>query len=414
MTIAIAGLVLFTIGHLAIWCTIFNQIHATRCPRTARKGSELLTLANLVILWLVEFYILLFYPSWLHPNNLMTLVVGRAGAEGAPIHSATDWSLLSLVAYWHLCTLASFFFIIRWLYWRLTDRQPAFLRDQHSEFYNFEDDDPELLDGLPTQLIHALLPGSQLLVLSVDFKTFEFPQLPPAFNGYKISHLSDLHFTGRIGKAYFQQVFEQCVAWSPDMICITGDLLDKPKCLPWIEELLSQLKAPDGVYFILGNHDRRIKDEQKFRARLRASGLIDANGRFLSVDRSNETTQARLWLAGNELPWYRGAEQLPHCAQQKGGDSEDFFICLSHSPDQWPWAVQQGFDLMLAGHTHGGQVCLPVIGPIIAPSRFGVRYAGGIFQLGPMAMQVSRGVSGAEPLRWNCPPELAQITLQST
>jgi predicted MPP superfamily phosphohydrolase len=118
-----------------------------------------------------------------------------------------------------------------------------------------------------------------------------------------------------------------------------------------------------------------------------------------------------LWLAGNELPWYSGAEKLEPVESVRGSGN-DFFVVLSHSPDQWRWAKNMGFDLMLAGHTHGGQVCLPVIGPIIAPSRFGVRYAGGVFDLGGLAMQVSRGISGAEPLRWNCPPELCQLTLR--
>ena len=409
MIVSLLIVVGFLIGHLGFWCTVFNQIHATRCPRSARKGSELLTLANVVVLGGMALYLWVMYPQWTSPQFFWA-EGWRPPAVGA--WRSTDVTLRLMAGYWHFCVLLSLFFIVRWIYWQTLLRRPKFVRELTSEQFDFEDEDPELLQGLPTQLIHALLPGSQLLVLSVDCKTFALPRLPEVFDGYRISHLSDLHFTGRIGAAYFRRVFEQCLAWQPDMIVLTGDLLDKPKCLDWIESLLGMLRAPDGVYFILGNHDRRIKDETLLRQRLEQVGLINANGRYLSVERNSGAQPARLWLAGNELPWYVGAEGLAPTETLRRADGSDFFIALSHSPDQWPWAKQMGFDLMLAGHTHGGQVRLPVIGPILAPSRFGVRYASGEFDMGGMAMQVSRGISGAEPLRWNCPPELCQLTLR--
>jgi uncharacterized protein len=410
MIIATLTFILFVIGHLAFWCTIFNQIHATRCPRTARKGSELLTLLNVMALFVAGFYLCLFYPNWANPVSFLGSLFSDAEMSSVPTQ-LSDRPVQVLAAYWHFCCALSIYFIVRWLYWKATFQRPEFLLEEESNFYDFEDEDPDLLHGLPTQLAHAFLPGSQLLVLSIDSKTFQFPNLPPAFDGYRISQLSDLHFTGRIGKPYFKQVIEHCLRWEPDLICITGDLIDKAKCLDWIEELLSLLQARDGVYFILGNHDRRIKNETLLRARLTDAGLVDANGRYLSVERTTVNGTSRLWLAGNELPWYSGAEKLEPVESVRGSGN-DFFVALSHSPDQWRWAKNMGFDLMLAGHTHGGQVCLPVIGPIIAPSRFGVRYAGGVFDLGGLAMQVSRGISGAEPMRWNCPPELCQLTLR--
>jgi predicted MPP superfamily phosphohydrolase len=90
-----------------------------------------------------------------------------------------------------------------------------------------------------------------------------------------------------------------------------------------------------------------------------------------------------------------------------------FRILLSHSPDQIDWAIRQRFPLMLAGHTHGGQIVFPVIGPVVSPSKYGTKYAGGLFQVSGVVMHVSRGLSGEEPVRWNCPPELAILTLVS-
>lgn len=411
MILILLTLVFFSIGHLAFWCTVFNQIHATRCPRTARKGSELLTLLNVLVLFTAGLYLVFAYPQLADPSTFFPSLVSDAVSSPFGSTQTSSRPVLILACYWHFCSWLSLYFIVRWIYWKLTFKHPSFFTDLETNFFDFEDEDPELLHGFPAQLTHALVPGSQLLVLNIESKTFEFPNLPAAFDGYRISHLSDLHFTGRIGKPYFRQVIEHCLRWEPDLICITGDLIDKSKCLSWIEELLSRLHARDGVYFILGNHDRRIKNESMLRARLGDAGLIDANGRYLSVERASSAGVARLWFAGNELPWYSGAEKLEPVESVRRS-ADEFFVALSHSPDQWPWAKQMGFDLMLAGHTHGGQVCLPIIGPIIAPSRFGVRYAGGVFDIDGMALQVSRGISGAEPLRWNCPPELAQLTLR--
>ena len=80
-------------------------------------------------------------------------------------------------------------------------------------------------------------------------------------------------------------------------------------------------------------------------------------------------------------------------------------------PDQISWAQAHHMDLLLAGHTHGGQICVPWIGPILTPSRWGVRYSWGIFHVPPTIMNVTRGVSGVYPLRVNCPPEVVKLVL---
>ena len=77
-----------------------------------------------------------------------------------------------------------------------------------------------------------------------------------------------------------------------------------------------------------------------------------------------------------------------------------------------PWAREHDFDLMLAGHVHGGQIQIPPLGPILAPSRFGVHYACGTFHEGPTVMHVSRGLSSKLPLRYFCPPEVTTLVLR--
>lgn len=118
----------------------------------------------------------------------------------------------------------------------------------------------------------------------------------------------------------------------------------------------------------------------------------------------------RILLAGNELPWIGPAPEMgsappPVC---EGGPVR---ILLAHSPDQLHWAQKNHFDLMLAGHTHGGQIRIPALGAILTPSRMGVRYSEGVFHEPPTVMHVSRGLSAEWPLRWNCPPEVALLVL---
>jgi predicted MPP superfamily phosphohydrolase len=86
-------------------------------------------------------------------------------------------------------------------------------------------------------------------------------------------------------------------------------------------------------------------------------------------------------------------------------------ILLAHGPDQFGWAQQNDFDLMLAGHNHGGQIRLPFLGAILAPSLGGTRYASGVFRRGRSVMHVSRGTGSLTPVRWNCPPEIALLIL---
>jgi predicted MPP superfamily phosphohydrolase len=116
-------------------------------------------------------------------------------------------------------------------------------------------------------------------------------------------------------------------------------------------------------------------------------------------------------LAGNELPWHKAP---PAESELTGSPAADnvLSILLSHSPDQYFWAQREGYKLMLAGHVHGGQIRPPLVGPLLSPSRYGVRYAGGIFYQRPTLLHVTRGISGMIPLRFNCPPEVAKLVLQ--
>jgi uncharacterized protein len=251
---------------------------------------------------------------------------------------------------------------------------------------------------------HYLLraPGNECLRLELAELDIQLPRLPPALDGLSIVHFSDLHFTGRVGKSYFQQLVRLSNELQPDLVAITGDLVDQAPYISWIPETLGQLTSRYGVYCVFGNHDLRVDTVQLAHA-LEQNGLIHLGGRWLQV----EVRGVPVVLAGNELPWLAAAD-VTDCPPR---GQTPLRIVLAHSPDQFRWARAWDADLLLAGHTHGGQIRLPLLGPIFSPSWHGVRYAAGLFHVPPTVMHVTRGVSCELPIRWNCPPEMSRIVL---
>lgn len=258
--------------------------------------------------------------------------------------------------------------------------------------------------SLSTRLACAI-PGNEVFQLALHEKHLLLPQLAPELDGITITHLSDLHFTGRVTSDYFNLIVELSNELNSDMVIITGDIIDKRRCFDWLEKVLGPLDARLGVYFVLGNHDLRVRDESGVRSSLERAGLIDLGKRWTTI----EVGQQTIVLAGNELPWFEPAADLTTLPSEL---TDAFRIGVAHSPDRLPWAKRNRIDLLLAGHTHGGQVRLPIIGPVFSPSRYGAKYCGGTFYERPTLMHVSRGLSGTRSLRLNCPPELARLTLR--
>lgn len=374
------------LGHFAMTVWLFNRLHALAMPRPRMKALErlLLLLSGALVLIVVSRWLL---------------------SDGSPWPATGDLSFASLALrlYAVVTCLAAIAVLPCWLVPKLRECLcPKLVSNDTRRVDVSERLGYPPVDGVQTRWF-AKLPGNELLTIAVQQKTLQLQNLPQPLSGLKIAHLSDLHMTGQLTQAFYEVAVAETNALSPDLVLITGDILEKEKCLPWIGETLAKLQARDGKFFILGNHEYRLKDPMVLRAALTAAGFTDLGSRVQMVP----VGDSRLLLAGNERPWFGSLPEVPTT-----GEGNAFRLLLSHTPDQLPWAKANGFDLMLAGHNHGGQIRLPYFGALIAPSRYGCRYAGGIYYEEPTLLHVSRGLSAIHPIRINCPPEITLLILR--
>lgn len=244
-------------------------------------------------------------------------------------------------------------------------------------------------------------PGNEIFQLEITERELLIPRLPPVWDGVSILHFSDVHFIGTVGLPYFERVFEHAQSLSADLICFTGDLLDDMELRSWLPTTFGCLQAPLGRFFILGNHDWQL-DMDAIRKELCGLGWQDVTAAPCELERDGQ----RLRLAGSEYPWIRKQPSF-HDAPESV-----LRVLLSHTPDNLAQARREGVDLMLSGHVHGGQIRLPVLGPIYCPSRFGCYYSEGVFWESPTLLHVSRGVAGRHPLRLGCLPEITKLVLR--
>jgi predicted MPP superfamily phosphohydrolase len=373
------------VGHFSIAVWLFNRLHATGWPRKVVKTLEkaLLLVALILIVGLAD---------W--------IVLGRFDPfDSAGLASAKGLWLCYAILCWSAAAAA----VPCWLIPKLSAAAPSALVSNDTALVDVAVRlGHRPLHGVETSLL-ARVPGNEIFRLSIHKKTLRLPHVPPALDGLSIAHLSDLHMTGQLGREFYDVVVEETNALDADVVVITGDILERERCLPWIAPTLGRLRARYGTYFVLGNHEQRLRDAAVLRRALVDAGWTDVGGRCESLSIDN----VEVILAGTELPWFGTTPPVPPL----GAPHSAFRILLSHTPDQLPFARANGFDLMLAGHTHGGQIRLPYLGALIAPSRYGFRYAGGLYDEPPTLLHVSRGIAGIHPIRLNCPPELALLVL---
>lgn len=385
--VAVIILILGAIGHVVLWVALVNRSHAFGVKRIFVDLFTVMCGVMLVVIPLVV-------------AVALTGIVDVLPERAANILWITSWTYLSVCAGLLIVAIAQ-----RW-YWSRHPQRRGALRSNHTTvLHPPKTDSPLTSPGIPTLL--SKLPGNQVLQLCVQEKQLAIPRMPATHEPIRIAHITDLHMSGRLTRAYFERVADEVNATQPDLIAITGDIVENEQCIAWLPSTLGRLSAPVGVYYVLGNHDRHVCPAH-LKAALADIGLVHVGGVCHEVTIRNTP----LLLAGNELPWYRPASDLSSCAP-RDESGLPLRILLAHSPDQFGWAQANDIDLVLAGHLHGGQVRFPLLGAIFAPSLYGVRYATGVFAVGNTVMHVSRGAGSLTPVRYNCPPEIALLTLQS-
>ncbi len=227
--------------------------------------------------------------------------------------------------------------------------------------------------------------------------------LPAEFEGYTILHLSDLH-SKRYGKNQ-HKLLALINKQQFDLVVITGDLVDrrKPDHGPFTE-LIEGLKNFE-TYFVPGNHDHWAGYDQ-IKPVLLNAGVVVMENRAAKLDHNG----SHLWLLGLDDPSLR-MDRLD-TAIEEAGDDAPFFL-LAHSPVIYPSAVDESIDLVLVGHTHGGQIRLPFTGAVYVPGQgFFPEYDYGIYSSGQTTMIINAGLGESViPFRFNMRPEIVLVTL---
>jgi predicted MPP superfamily phosphohydrolase len=379
-------LILALVGHWSLCVGFFNRVAASRMPCAIVGPLEKLGM-------LMSVAVPIGFVAWFRVANITSLDDMLARPDGKA------W-----LFYQTFCLIAAGRLLIGW--WSSRREPVPQLVTNDTEHYNIAAELGHWPVGSLSGRLGSWIPANEICRLAVPVKTLRMSTLPQELDGLSIVHLSDLHFTGQLTLDYYRYVIDRANEQHGDIVVITGDIIDKEACLDWLPETFGRLKAKHGVYFILGNHDKRLPVVADLRKRLTQCGMIDVGGRVVMPDING----VEVHIAGNELPWFplRAAKEL---FDPEARASNVFRILLSHTPDQYVWAREHHYDLMLAGHCHGGQIRVPGIGAIVSPSRYGAKYASGLFYETPTLLHVSRGLGGTHPLRWNCPPELATLVL---
>jgi predicted MPP superfamily phosphohydrolase len=247
---------------------------------------------------------------------------------------------------------------------------------------------------------------------SITRRTLVFPDLPLPLNGLRIAHLSDVHAGIHMSEEKMREIVKQTNALGADLIVQTGDMIDiSQSFIPDYVRAFRDLQAPLGVVTVLGNHDRYTGQDAVIRGVKDAGQVFVKNGVHVI-----ERGAAALALVGIDDPrnWRADDPQdddLDQALRLTPPAKDAFRILLAHRPGAFDGAAPRAIPLTLAGHIHGGQFYLPVIG--WSPGRLITKYVMGHFTQGSSQLYVSRGIGVVGvPLRVFVPPEIALFELR--
>jgi predicted MPP superfamily phosphohydrolase len=233
-----------------------------------------------------------------------------------------------------------------------------------------------------------------------------FENLPREFHGFRIAHVSDLHFGTWHLAIRDDLVIRTIEGFEPNLIVITGDLICSPSSVEEALRFTARLVSIAPTIVVVGNWDYWSgANVTLFVERLRGIGAVVLINEHIDVERGG----SKIYVAGLDDP-YTMRDDLERALS--GTPLNSFKIILAHSPEAFKKARGR-VNLVLAGHTHGGQVVVPLLGPLYVPLPPGSReYVKGLFVENGTSMYVTSGVGcSLLPMRFLCPPEVASITL---
>ena len=264
----------------------------------------------------------------------------------------------------------------------------------------------------------VLLLGGLVYVRKVEPEDVEvvpvsliLPRLDAVFGGYRIAQISDIHADGWMTPGRVLSLVNLVNAEAPDLVAITGDFATYSRFRSLIRHAstlvapLRRLQATDGVVAVLGNHDHKT-DARIVRRVLAASGVVELRNAVLTLRRGGES----LYLCGvDDLK--EGTPRLDRALE--GLSEEGAAVLLAHEPDFADESAATGrFDLQLSGHSHGGQVGVPLLRYPFLP-KLSRKYPIGLYRVDDMFLYTNRGLGAHPRFRFNCRPEITVFTLRS-
>ena len=237
----------------------------------------------------------------------------------------------------------------------------------------------------------------------------EIANLPRALDGFRIVQVSDVHIGPLLGRRFAESLVERVNALEPDLVAVTGDLVDgNVDQLAGDVEPLRGLASRHGTYFVTGNHDYFSKVDP-WVDKVKELGFRVLRNERVTIGAAD----AAIDLAGvdDRLARHFGGDQGEDLGRAlEGRDPERPLILLAHNPNVFDEAAEAGVDLQLSGHTHGGQIW-----PFAAFVRLATRYVAGEYTRGRSTLYVSRGTGfWGPPMRLFQPAEITEITLRAT
>jgi uncharacterized protein len=236
---------------------------------------------------------------------------------------------------------------------------------------------------------------------------------PARLEGFTVALLSDFHYDPYFSVHPLRSAIGMVNGLRPDLIVLAGDFVSVPllgdpvaaaAAAEPCAQLLRQMQAPRGLWAVMGNHDA-FTDPDRVSSALRAAGINVLSNQSLPIERDG----ARFWLSGVDDVLGQTADldaTLHHVP------ADEATVLLAHEPDYADHAARYPVDLQLSGHSHGGQVRLPLLPPLFLP-ELARKYVWGLYKIGGLTLYTNPGLGTVGvPVRWNCPPEITLLTLR--